>query len=82
MAGTLRRSGSPSFSAHTPAALYATVPSDGAKRLVDANDCRHMTKRCSRLHMAEIEQSALSRESLIRRMLDLAPLEAEVATWE
>jgi hypothetical protein len=32
--------------------------------------------------MAEIEQSALSRESLIRRMLDLASLEAEVATWE
>ena len=45
-------------------------------------DMHHRPKHGSRLNMAEIELSALRGHCLNSRIVDMAPMQAEVAAWK
>jgi transposase len=67
---------------HTPAALYEVFEPAEAKRIADKLKIHYTPKHGSWLNMAEIELSALSRQSLARRLAHQDTLERRVACWE
>lgn len=66
---------------HSPASLYDAFPPSEAKRLADKLELHYTPKHGSWLNMAEIELSALARQSLNRRLGNRATVEREVAAW-
>ena len=67
---------------HTVASLYAAFPPDEARRIARKLDIHHTPKHGSWLNVAEIELSALTRQSLRRRIPDLARMRRDVAAWQ
>jgi hypothetical protein len=67
---------------HSAASLYEAFPPDEARRLAERLDIHHTPKHGSWLNMAEIELSALARQSLSRRLARQDTLERRVADWE
>ena len=66
---------------HHAASLYETFTSEVAHRLARRLELVYTPKHGSWLNMAEIELSALSRQCLNRRIIDLAALTREVTAW-
>ncbi len=54
----------------TPASLYQTFPPEEARRLTRKSACHSTPKHGSRLNMAEMECSILSRQCLDQRLPD------------
>jgi DDE superfamily endonuclease len=67
---------------HSAASLYEAFPPEEAKRLAARLEIHHTPKHGSWLNMAEIELSALARQSLSRRLAHQDTLERRVASWE
>jgi hypothetical protein len=67
---------------HTPAVLYRAFPPERARRIAAKLEWHYTPKHGSWLNMAEIELSALSRQSLGRRIESPAELSRRVAAWE
>ena len=67
---------------HSAASLYEAFPPQEARRLAERLDIHHTPKHGSWLNMAEIELSALARQSLSRRLARQDTLERRVADWE
>jgi hypothetical protein len=67
---------------HSAASLYDAFPPEEARRLAERLDIHHTPKHGSWLNMAEIELSALARQSLSRRLARQDTLERRVADWE
>lgn len=63
---------------HHPASLYETFPPAEAKRIADKLEIHPTPKHGSRLTIAEIELSILSRQCLDRRIPDVATFKQEV----
>jgi hypothetical protein len=66
---------------HTPAALYAALPPEEAKRIWDRLEFHDTPKHGSWLNLAQIELSVLSRQCLDRRIPDQDALRREVTAW-
>jgi hypothetical protein len=66
---------------HSPASLYKAFEPEEARHILDVLEFCQTPKHGSRLNMAEIELSMLSRQCLDRRIPDYETLEAEVAAW-
>ncbi len=67
---------------HTPAALYEAFPPTEARRILRRLEFHYTPVHGSRLNMAELEFSMLSRQCLGRRIPDRDTLATEVAAWE
>jgi hypothetical protein len=67
---------------HSAASLYQAFPPQEARRLAERLDIHHTPTHGSWLNMAEIEFSALARQSLSRRLAHPDTLERRVADWE
>ncbi|MFD0034283.1 transposase [Streptomyces sp. NPDC055059] len=67
---------------HTIASLYEAFDPQKAFALAQRLEIHHTPKHGSWLNIAEIELSALTRQSLDRRIDDLAVLNAELAAWQ
>jgi len=67
---------------HKKASLYEEFEPAEAKHLADKLEIHYTPKHGSRLNMAEIEMSVLSRQCLAERMGDMQHLEKEVMAWE
>jgi hypothetical protein len=67
---------------HEPASLYEAFAPEEASRLRQRLEFHHTPKHASWLNMAEIEISALSRQSLKRRIPDMAALICETTAWQ
>jgi hypothetical protein len=67
---------------HTPAALYEAFPAEEARRLTSKLEFHYTPTHGSWLNMAEIENSALARQCLARRLPDPDTLRREVAAWQ
>jgi hypothetical protein len=70
------------LSTHTQAALYEAFDAAEARRLATRFEWHYTPKHGSWLNIAECELSALARQCLDRRILDLDTLRREVAAWE
>jgi hypothetical protein len=66
---------------HKIASLYEAFAPATARRLVERLTIHHTPKHGSWLNIAENELSALTRQSLDRRIPDRASLEREVTAW-
>jgi len=66
---------------HKIASLYEALAPATARRLVERLTIHHTPKHGSWLNIAENELSALTRQSLDRRIPDRASLEREVTAW-
>jgi hypothetical protein len=67
---------------HVIGSLYEAFPPEKAFGLAQRLEIHHTPKHGSRLNIAEIELSALTRQCLDRRIDDLDLLNAELATWQ
>jgi hypothetical protein len=67
---------------HTAASLYEAFEPAEARRLAERIEFHYTPKRGSWLNIAECELSALSMQSLNRRISDLQKLQGQLATWE
>lgn len=67
---------------HDPASFYAAFPPEEAHRLTQRFEFHYTPKHGSWLNMAEIEFSALGRQTLNRRIPDHNTLKTEVAAWQ
>jgi hypothetical protein len=67
---------------HKVASLYEAFEPERARRLAERLEIHHTPKHGSWLNMAEIELSALTRQSLDRRIETRGELRHEVAVWE
>jgi len=67
---------------HNPASLCEAFPPAEAKRLFDKLEIHHTSKHGSRLNIAEIELSVLSRQCLDSRIPDFESLEMQVEAWQ
>jgi hypothetical protein len=67
---------------HSAASFYETFEPDEARRLTQRFEFHFTPKHGSWLNMAEIELSALVRQSLDRRIPDKQTLALEVAAWQ
>ncbi len=66
---------------HTLAALYEVFPVAEARRLCQRFEVHYTPKHASWLNMAEIELSALDRQSLSQRLSSLEMAQRQVAAW-
>jgi DDE superfamily endonuclease len=69
-------------STHSPAALDQAFPPEEARRILRRLEFHSTPEHGSRLNMAELEFSALSRQCLDRRIPDRQTLRREIAAWE
>ncbi len=69
------------LNAHSPASRYTAFPPAEAKRLADTLEIHHTPTHGRWRNLAEIERGVLERQSLRRRIPDLAAMEREVAAW-
>ena len=67
---------------HAIGSLFSTYPPDEAWRLARRLEFHFTPKHASRLDMAELELSVLSRQCLGRRLASREAVVAEVAPWE
>jgi hypothetical protein len=67
---------------HTGASLYKAFTPDEARRILDKLEIHYTPKHGSRLNMAEIELSILSRQCLDQRIPDPETLRMETAAWQ
>ncbi len=67
---------------HTIGSLYEAFDPAKAFALAQRLEIHHTPKHGSCLNIAEIELSALTRQCLDRRILDLAALNTELAAWQ
>ena len=67
---------------HRPASLYETFPPAEARRILRKLEFHYTPKHGSRLNMAEIELSVLSRQCLDRRIEDERTLRQELAAYQ
>jgi len=67
---------------HTPVAFYQVFETGEARRLVERFEFHYTPKHGSWLNMAEIELSALVRQSLDRRIPDKERMIQEVKAWQ
>lgn len=67
---------------HSPASLYKAFEPAEAQRILSHLEFDHTPKHGSRLNMAEIELSVLSRQCLDRRISDFSTLKTEVDAWQ
>jgi len=67
---------------HTIGSLYEAFDPAKAFALAQRLEIHHTPKHGSWLNIAEIELSALTRQCLDRRILDLAALNTELAAWQ
>ena len=70
------------YSTHTIASFYKTFPPEQARNLIKRLDIHYTPKHGSRLNIAEIELSALTRQCLGRRIPDIGMLRSEAKAWE
>ena len=66
---------------HSIASLYEAFKPEEARRMARKLEIHYTPKHGSWLNMAEIELSALSRQSLARRIGDKTTLDTQVAAW-
>lgn len=66
---------------HSPSSFYETFSPEEARRLVERFEFHYTPKHGSWLNMAEIEFSALARQSLNRRIPDMQSLDCQVQAW-
>lgn len=66
---------------HVKLALYETLPPPEAKQIADKLEIHYTPKHGSRLNMAEIELSVLTRQRLDRRIPDMETMKKIVAQW-
>lgn len=67
---------------HTPACLYDRFDPAHARRIARKLEWHYTPEHGSWLNIAECELSVLARQSLNRRIPDIATLTTEVAAWE
>jgi hypothetical protein len=67
---------------HTSASLYKAFEPKEARRILEKLDIHYTPKHGSRLNMAEIELSILSRQCMDRRIPDQAILKKEISAWQ
>jgi hypothetical protein len=67
---------------HTAGSFYEALPPDDAFELAKRFEYHYTPKKGSWLNMAEIELSALSKQCLDRRIVDMEKLADEVSAWE
>lgn len=66
---------------HTGASLYKAFPPEEARKILEKSEIHYTPKHGSRLNMAEIELSILSRQCLNRRIPDQETLKREIGAW-
>lgn len=67
---------------HKTGSLYEAFPPEKARHLADRLEIHHTPKHGSRLNLAEIELSALTKQCLDRRIPDIGILRDEIGAWE
>ena len=67
---------------HTLGSLYEAFAPAKARALAERLEIHYTPKHGSWLNIAEIELSALTRQCLTRRIVDLDILNAELAAWQ
>jgi hypothetical protein len=67
---------------HTAGSFYEALPPDDAFELAKRFEYHYTPKKGSWLNMAERELSALSKQCLDRRIVDMEKLADEVSAWE
>lgn len=69
------------LSTHSQTSLYATFEPEEARRIRNRFEFHYTPKHASWLNIAECELSALSRQCLQRRIVDMDQLQTEIVTW-
>lgn len=67
---------------HKTASFYEIFPPEEARKLINRLGIHHTPKHGSRLNIAEIELSVLTRQCLDRRIADIEILRRETESWE
>lgn len=67
---------------HKIGSLYEAFSPEQARRIAKRLEIHYTPKHGSRLNIAEIELSALTRQCLTRRIPDIETLRNEIKTWE
>jgi hypothetical protein len=67
---------------HSAASLYEAFAPEEARRIAGKLEIHHTPKHGSWLNMAEIELSALGRQSLARRIAKQETLAVSIKAWE
>lgn len=67
---------------HKTASLYKRYPPEEARRITKRLEIHYTPKHGSWLNMAEIELNVLTRQCLVRRIVNLELLKNELDTWE